>query len=642
LSTAVEVYLEAKGIDYHLDGDNATFDCPFCDDNERKFGINIHNWKGHCFKAKCDIGVNEITFKRKFGDSVVTSNFEDVAAQVRPAAKKSTPEVPPDPEIAHKALLEDTEVMNFLNDSVGFSMATIKRAKLGLAKRKFSPRTATAEEKLNWPPSRALTFPYFRKGKCYGVKYKTLPPEEKDFRYTKDVDLGLYNEDVIKKDMESLILVEGEKDCLTLLDRGYDNVVGIPGAKVKNAFWADMLDLPKKLYLCMDNDEVGVEGAKAFATRFGIERIHIVNIPHLEMDEPVIDKHGTRTTTSDVTDFFQAGGTKEQFDELLAEAKAIDIEGVTSMQDAFDEIIADYEERGNLDRKYKFMWPSVNLKAKGIDDGDLIVILAARKVGKTTFVLNQLEHMLTTHGINIHFECMEMTPKQLTKKWAAMHMGTNEDDMTIAQFKEAKAFDRARNNHFYFTQSSPKTEDEAFNIMRKTARRYGIGAGAFDNLQLLVDTTIPRSDRNQRPAYISSITKKFKKLAGELKYPLFLISQPKNVPDGEMVSGNDSEGSGATANDCDLLLTLNRDREAKMKMASMASLGKFETNASHSSVMYVETAYSRRSEGGFVTLKIDGAKSIIREFSSEEANANTIKTLANGIQIINEEVAAAI
>jgi KaiC/GvpD/RAD55 family RecA-like ATPase len=635
LATVVE-YLDSKGIDYHIDGDNAVMNCPKCGETEGKFGINIgpgeNMWRGQCFRGSCEFKVNEITFKRFFGDSAWVSNLEDDAAQVAVVKKTSGPEVPPDPEIAHKALLECDEVLNYLNDERGLSLATIKLAKLGLSKRKFSDGKV----------SRALTFPYFKGKKCLGVKYKALAPDPKDFRSTAGWDVGLYMEDNIKKDMESLLICEGEMDVLALVNQGYTNVVGISGADSKKADWADLLELPKKLYLVLDNDEAGIKGAKTFTDRFGVDRFHIVNIPHEPLDEPVVDKHGTRTTISDVNEYFQIGHTVEDFNQLLEEAKPFDIEGATSMQSAFDEIIADYEERGNMNRKYLFLWPSVNLKAKGIDDGDLIAILAARKTGKTTFVLNQLEHMLTTYGINVHFECLEMTPKQLTKKWAAMYMGINEDDLTIDQIQEAKTADRKRPHHFYFTQSNPRNEDDMMNIMRKMARRYAIGAACFDNLQGLVDTTITKSERGNRPAYISSITKKFKRLANELKYPLFLISQPKNVEDGAMVSATDSEGSGALANDSDLFFTLNRAREVKMKMEQMASLGKFETNRSHSDDMYVETALSRRSFGGFVTLKIDGAKSTIREYNDTEKNANTKKTLIGGIEIIDENEATAI
>lgn len=630
MTTAVTKYLDSKKIDYQLDGLNAIACCPICKEGN-KWGIHIESGLWSCFRGKCGAKGNLKTLRRHFGDPVeaeVISNLED--DEVKPTKARS-PEAIPDWEAHHKKLLENDEVMNYLNDDRGFSIETIKEAKLGLSARNFGNGAA-----------RALTFPYFEKGKCLGIKYKSLAPDPKDFRFTAGRDVGLYMADRVVKGMESLIICEGETDALMLLQQGYTNVVGVSGANSKKADWADLLDLPKKLYLVMDNDEVGVEGAKTFATRFGIDRFHIVNIPALPLDIPIEDKHGTRTTISDVNEFFFCGHTKEEFDLLLEQAQPFALEGVTSMDAAFENLISDFEQRGSTELKYKFLWPSVNLKAKGIDEGDLIAVLASRKVGKTTWVLNQLEFMLSEYKMNVHFECLEMRPEQLTKKWAAMYLGVDEDLLTIPQLRQAQAADRARDNHFYFSQSSPKNEDDMINIMRKTARRYAVGVSAFDNLQLLVDTTITKVDRNARPAFISSITKKFKRLAGELKIPIFMISQPKNVQDGEMVSASDSEGSGALANDCDLFFTLNRAREAKMKMDAMASLGNFETNQSHSDDMYVETALSRRSPGGFVTLKIDGAKSTIREFNAEETPSGQRKAMIGNIVIIDDNETVAI
>jgi KaiC/GvpD/RAD55 family RecA-like ATPase len=638
VANEVERYLESKGIDYHLDGENAIFNCPFCGETEGKFGINITNWQGHCFKSKCDIGVNEITFKRKYGDSVHTvSNFEDSVAQVPTVAKKTNkPEVPQDPEIAHKALLEDTEIMNWLNDSVGFSMATIKAAKLGLGKRKFAPHHLSAQEKKDWHISPALTFPYFRKGKCYGVKFKTLPPEEKDFRFTSGVDLGLYREDVIKPGMESLLMVEGEKDALTLVTHGYDNVVGVPGAKVKNAFWAEMLDLPKKLYLIMDNDQVGIDGAKAFATRFGADRIHIVNIPHLPMDEPVVDKHGTRTTTSDVTDFFQAGGTKEQFDALLAEAKVEDIEGVTTMDSAFDKMIARIDSGDTTEFPYLFKWASVNTRAKGCKKGDLITVLAAPKCGKTSFLLNQCEYMVETYGHRIHFSCFEMDDDELNRKWLAMQLGVDIETLTREQIVEGKRTNKQRGNPFVYTRPHPTSLDNYVELLAKTKRRYATDVLVVDNFQYLVDLTIGKGSGDSRPNYMSKVSKTLKVIAKELDMVTFLVSQPRNIEEGAMVTVNHSEGSGTLKADSDLFFTFNRAPEVKMKLEQLQAIGNLETNQSHSDNMYVEVGLSRRSKGGFCTLKIDGATSTIREFHEAERNANTRKTLIAGIEIIDE------
>lgn len=631
MSNAVETYLDSKGIEYHLDGENAIFNCPFCGETEGKFGINVTNFLGQCFKGSCATKVNERSFKRHFNDTVeYKSNLEEeVTSQVDNTAKTTKSEPVPDVEAAHQKLLENTEILNWLNDERGFSLETIKAAKLGLGARRFGPKGT--------PATQALMFPYFEQGKCVGVKFRSLPPEEKDFRFTAGREVGLYRADVITKGMESLLCLEGESDALALVNAGITNVVGVPGCDGKKVTWDDKLQLPKKMYLVFDNDAAGQKGALSFATRFGIDQFCNVVLPQYELDVPVVDKHGVeRTTIKDVNEFFTSGHTVEEFNQLLENARPFDIEGVTTMQGAFDKLRKKFTETGSFLPTYKFKWDSVNQRAKGINDGDMVVVLAAAKTGKTSWCLNQTEFMAANYGLNVHFDCQEMDAEDLLKKWAAMALETDEDGLTLAQIDEAEAISRKRTNGFLFTRSNPSNFDSYLDFLKRIKRRYDSGVIVIDNFQILVDLTIGRGNSNNRPSYMSMVSKKLKALAGELRTPIILISQPRGIAEGQMVTSNDSEGSTTLTKDCDLFFTLNRNPEVRMKMAQADSMGKLETNQSHSDNMYVEIALSRRSAGGMCTLKIDGAKSLIREFNEPEKNANTRKVLIAGIEIIDE------
>lgn len=628
MSTDVLKYLDSKGIDYRLDGREAIFKCPFCGQDEGQFGLNIDSFRGQCFRGKCAAKVNEITFKRKFGDSVEQkSNLEDdVVSQAVVAKKQTQAETVPDVVKAHQALLEDDELLNYLNDERGLSLETVKKAMLGVGIRRFGPKGA--------PNSKALMFPYFENSKAVGVKYRSLPPEKKDFRYTAGREVGLYRQDVIKDGMESLLILEGESDTLTLVEHGIDNVIGVSGCDSKDAYWESKFDLPKKLYLVFDNDEAGQKGALGFATRYGISRFHNVIIPQDELPEPI----GDRTVTKDVNEWFMAGHTVEEFNDLLKNARPFDIEGVTTMDAAFDKLLKRMAGTGTLAPKYSFKWDSVNKRAKGINDGDMIVILAPGKTGKTTFCLNQAEFMAETYGINPHLDVMEMDPEDLQAKWTAHKLGVLEDDLTVAQVEEGRQIARSRDNGFMYTRSDPSNLEEYFEFLRRIKRRYNSGMILIDNFQILVDKTIGRGNMNNRPAYMSIVSKKIKGLAGELRVPIFLISQPSKLQDNKMVGANDSEGSSTLTKDCDIFIVMNRNTEVNMTLAQRQSVGNLETNQSHSDDVYVDVVLSRRSAGGNCTLKIDGARSTIREYNDEELNSNTKKVLAGNIEISQEAV----
>jgi hypothetical protein len=636
LSTPVELYLDSKQIEYTLNGINAVIRCPVCKQDEQQCAINIDNWLWSCLRGKCAAKGNEKTFKKLFGDSVErASNFEDDAAQATQTAPSTrriaNVEKIPNYEAAHQNLLTNDAVLNFLNDERGLGIDVVKSQKLGLGKRRFGAKGTDATD--------ALMFPYFVGTECVGVKYRSLPPEPKDFRFTSGRELGLYRQNVITEGMESLCMCEGEVDTLTLVDAGMDNVVGVPGCEGKKVSWDAMLNLPEKMYLVFDNDEAGQHGALAFATRFGMDKFHNVLIPNLPLDTPI----GDRTTIKDVNEFFTTGHTLEDFKQLLAVSKPFDIEGVTTMDSAFNDLLDRFDATGSLAPKYSFLWPTIQQRAKGIDEGDMIVILAAAKTGKTTACLNQCEFMCSEYGLSIHFDCMEMDASALVKKWTAMMMQKDEDTLTRADIVEGQKIAHDREYNFIFTRSTPKSLDDYLEFLRAISRRYGTKVRILDNFQILVDLTI--GNYQQRPSYMSMVSKKIKALAGELKEVIFLISQPKQLQDGQMVGVNDSEGSSTLTKDADLFFTLNRAPEGKMTQAQAVTCQNIETNQSHSDTMWVSLGLSRRSPGGMCTLKIDGAKSLIREFNAEENVATTKQGYINGIKqttdIVEEGKAAA-
>ena len=81
---------------------------------------------------------------------------------------------------------------------------------------------------------------------------------------------------------------------------------------------------------------------------------------------------------------------------------------------------------------------------------------------------------------------------------------------------------------------------------------------------------------------------------------------------------------------------MNRNPEVRMKIGEMAQMSNFETSQSHSETIYIDLGLSRRSAGGICTLKIDGAKSTIRDFNSDESVAGIRKNMINGILIIDD------
>jgi len=120
---------------------------------------------------------------------------------------------------------------------------------------------------------RAICFNYFRDGHLVNVKYRD---REKNFRMVKDAEKIFYNLDGIK-DQNEIWIVEGEIDCLTMIQAGITNCVSVPNGATKGTNNLDYLDNcfkyfenAEKVYIATDQDEPGQHLADELARRIGV------------------------------------------------------------------------------------------------------------------------------------------------------------------------------------------------------------------------------------------------------------------------------------------------------------------------------------------------------------------------------------
>src|ERR1017187_2179184 len=175
------------------------------------------------------------------------------------------PDPLPDVEACHTALLADGQALDYLQNIRGFSLDIIKKQKLGVKQHFFRE---TGEVK-------ALVIPYLLNGNCIWVKYRTLPDPDnlkkvpKAFASPHGWEATLFNIEALSNAMD-IVLLEGECDCISALDKGVMNVCGVPGANIKKAEWIQKFDNLGKVYILYDNDKVGQKAAQDLACRIGI------------------------------------------------------------------------------------------------------------------------------------------------------------------------------------------------------------------------------------------------------------------------------------------------------------------------------------------------------------------------------------
>lgn len=585
--------------------------CPYCKHDNFHLRMSIHgaadaqkNRDGLHSCMRCGKGGNLYSLKQHLG--IVVPGIE---SRKEFAAGEKKMEPLPDTEACHQALLEDADTMDYLMNVRGFSREVIEKQKLGIVPKRWFRETGEVK---------ALVYPYLVGGNTVFVHYRTLPPSAKAFSSPAGWPVPLYNGDVLNKDtLTDVIFVEGEPDCIAALDHGVTNICGVPGANFKKAEWIDSLDRLERVYICYDMDSVGQRAAQDLANRIGIEKCWKIALP----DFQVTTESGTTRRGKDLNEYFTLGGfTAEDFAKLKEEAVLFDVAGVSSSKDAVQEFLDELEGKQGLEPKYKTAWNTLNTLV-GFDEGDVIDILAPEKVGKTTFAMNLMEHMVSSYGEDGVFICLEMTRARMARKWIA-HKAQIEDNIAKND-QEAEALKASfmqaipivqeevanRDGDFYFCYPKYKTVDDVYNLMRDCIRRYGVKWIAIDNIQRLCDTTLGDKGRTQ---HLSEISKTISQIAKDYNVQIVRILQPHRIAAGKIATTDNVDGASQIGKDCDAMIVLHRERLGGDITPDNIKDFIYE-ESSFSEDMLTTVGLSRYSGGGRTTLHYNGATSTILE-----------------------------
>lgn len=174
------------------------------------------------------------------------------------------------PEWENKTTLSDNLIDWFLKRNI--KQETLLKMKV-TEKREWMPQVEAERN--------VVCFNYFREDKLINVKYRD---GAKNFKMVTGAEKIFYNLDGIKNAKEVWI-VEGEIDCLTMIQAGHTNTVSVPNGATKGNNNLDYLDNcwnyfenVEKVYLATDNDEPGQNLALELARRIGVEKCYSVSL----------------------------------------------------------------------------------------------------------------------------------------------------------------------------------------------------------------------------------------------------------------------------------------------------------------------------------------------------------------------------
>lgn len=190
----------------------------------------------------------------------------------------------------------------------------------------FTLRLLQVSSGIDWMPQmekevETIHFNFYRNEELINVKYRGA---NKSFKLHKDAELIFYNENSIK-DTKEAIIVEGEVDCLSVVECGHHNCISVPNGAGNFEFldnYYDTFERLERVIIAVDNDERGIELKNELIRRIGQEKCSIVDFKDCKDANEYLVKYGIK-----------------ELNECIKNSSDLPIDGVTTVENVWEEMI---------------------------------------------------------------------------------------------------------------------------------------------------------------------------------------------------------------------------------------------------------------------------------------------------------------
>lgn len=309
-----------------------------------------------------------------------------------------------------------------------------------------------------------IAFPYLRGDECLFIKSIGIERNngKKIIGASKDCEPCLFGWQTFPKEIRACIICEGEIDAMSFYEYGIPALsVPFGGGTGNKQQWIDCefhnMDRFDEIIICMDSDEAGQKAAGEIATRLGIERCRIAELPYKDANECLLN-----------------GVTEDQIWESLETARFLDPEELAEagafLQDTID---AFYKTEHGL---FQSPWESLNHNFQ-FRESEISLINGVNGHGKSQ-VTGHLMLEAIRQGARCCIASMELKPGILLKR--LVRQATCAPKPPVSEIEAA--FDLFNEKLWLFSLTGTAKADRLLEIFSYANRRYGIQFFVIDSL----------------------------------------------------------------------------------------------------------------------------------------------------------------
>ena len=411
-------------------------------------------------------------------------------------------------------------------------------------------------------------FPYMNQGQIYATKNRPLT--DKGFSCN-GAPASFFNLDAVVRN-DDMYICEGEIDCLTMVECGFESSVSVPnGAVMKvvdgkidpkedNKFkflWdaKEKIDAANRVIIATDGDSAGQAMAEEIARRIGKDRCWKIEYPDGCKDaNDVLMKHGRKAVEKMVVDcqpwpvagLYDASHFYDQLDDIYENGIG---KGVATGYSGVDELYS-------------------------IVTGQLTVVTGHPSSGKSEFIDQIMVNLAERLGWKFAICSFENEPRIHIAKIISKHFSKPffqgvTPRLTAEELERGKSFVKEHFSFLYQNDGSMATIDGIIERLKIAVMRHGIRGAIIDPYNYIAKTSdISETD------WISEMLTQLRIFAQSHDIHLWFVAHPTKMmrgQDGKVPApkGYDISGSAAWFAKADVGLSVHRPDPIKSSISEV-------------------------------------------------------------------------
>ena len=344
-----------------------------------------------------------------------------------------------------------------------------------------------------------------------------------------------------------LLVVEGEIDCLSVIEAGYSNAVSIPNGCANSQWiqynweWLEQFD---KIILWFDSDEAGIKARNDILYRLGTWRTY-----YIEINPEDTTPNGARIKDANEVLYFKG---KDRVLQYINKPLEIPVENVSDLSKAED---FDIEHAEGLYTGIK----ELDDQIYKLTFGTLNIVTGKSGEGKSVFVNQVAICQAVQQGYDVFVFSGEL-PAPILRNWVETNMiGREHITMKDGHVRVFNPEQRKLMQNWYagkvlvYDDDYNTTATALLNKMEELARKCGTKVFLIDNL-MMIDLECNEEGRLQAE---KEFVNKLIFFAKKYNVLVFLVAHPRKT--GEIrVTKEDIAGSGNIVNLAHMVFSVHR------------------------------------------------------------------------------------